>query len=209
MFKNLKVKDRVVISIVPGKKVEIWEIADLSARVIIAKSLSRQETYREFNRETGFSIGGERLLQEYDLAVNKAPEIECPHCKVSQRNFFMAGEYLRGKKRFFCHNCDKPLFLYIDGRFFAIRGTPYIKCPDCKTPQWLHLTALEIARGGGNRKCYKCQEIIEASERMGSVQLKEHLHGIGFEDIKKPLELGNLLWVDTKGGVKKVLPPKE
>lgn len=178
MFKDTKdlgIGDSVVISGIPGKKVEIGTVVINHERhkLIVVKVSSRQR-WLYFDHETGTSADGRKILQEYDLAIKEAPEIKCPHCHVLQKNFFMAGEFLEGGKRFFCYHCGNPIFLFLDGRFFAMNRASIIRCPSCNTPQWNHLTAQEIAQGGGNRKCHK-------------------------SGCKDPL-----LWVDTKGNVKKV-----
>lgn len=115
MFENLKTNDRAVVSIILLKKAEVWEIADLSKRVIIAKSLTKKGMYREFNRNTGSSVGGEKLLDEDDIAIKEAPEITCPHCGVPQINFFTAKEFMQGGKNLNCYQCGKLLRLDING----------------------------------------------------------------------------------------------
>ena len=184
LFKNIKdlgIGDSVVISSIPGKKVEIGTVVNNHRRhkLIVVKVYSRQRwLYLYYDNETGTSADGRKILQEDDLAIKEAPEIKCPHCHVLQKNFFMAGEFLEGGKRFFCYHCGNPIFLFLDGRFFAMNTASFIRCPSCNTPQWNRLTAQEIAQGGGNRKCNKCYDS-------------------GCKD--------SLLWVDTKGNVKKVV----
>lgn len=120
-LKDLKVGDMVVISVVPDEEAALCNVVELSEKIIVVesavKSSSRHPWWREFNRDTGINVGGEKygkILQEYDLAI-KEVGMECPHCGVSQRNFFMACEFLQGRKNCNCFYCGKILCLNLDG----------------------------------------------------------------------------------------------
>lgn len=119
-LKDLKVGDKVVFSIVPEKEASVGEVINLSKKVIVVKDPSCHPWWREFSRDSGANINGEKyggILKEYELAI-KEVGMECPYpkCGVSQRNFFMAGEFLQGGKNCNCFYCGKLLWLNLDGR---------------------------------------------------------------------------------------------
>lgn len=123
MFKELKdleVGSQVFISIVPDEEVAICEVIELSKKIIVVKSSksnSRHPWWREFVRESGINTSGEKhgkILQEYEIAI-KEVGVKCPYCGISQRNFFMACEFLQGGKNLNCFYCGKFLWLSVDG----------------------------------------------------------------------------------------------
>lgn len=120
-LKDLKVGSRVVVSVVPDEEAAICEVIELSKKIIVVESVARSSSqhpwWREFNRNTGINVGGEKygkILQEYDFAV-KEVGMECPHCGVMQKNFFMACEFLQGGKNCNCFYCKKLLWFSLDG----------------------------------------------------------------------------------------------
>lgn len=115
-LKDLKVGSRVVVSVVPDEEAAICEVIELSKKIVV-KSHSRHPWWRYFNRESGVNIDGEKhgkILGEYEIAI-KEVGMECPHCHLLQRNFFMAGEFLQGGKNCNCFYCKKLIWLNLDG----------------------------------------------------------------------------------------------
>lgn len=137
-LKDLKRGDLVVISMVPGVGAEIGTIVTRSERLTIVKS---QGEYYEFYCDTGFSVRGEEfgkiMRDDCGLAIKEVPGIVCPHCGVSQKNFFMANEFLQGGKNFNCYNCDQLLWLRIDGD---------VRCPDAECVKCLSKRITEFVK---------------------------------------------------------------
>lgn len=120
-LKDLKVGDTVVISVVPGEEAAICGVIELSKKIIVVESVVRSSSqhpwWREFKRDTGINVGGEKygkILQEDEIAI-KEVGVECPHCGLLQKNFFVACEFLQGGKNCNCFYCKKLLWLSIDG----------------------------------------------------------------------------------------------
>lgn len=116
-LKDLKVGDTVVISVVPEEEAAICEVIELSKKIIVVKAHSRHPWWRYFNRESGINIDGEKygkILKEYEIAI-KEVGMECPHCGLLQKNFFMACEFLQKGKNCNCFYCKKLLWLDLEG----------------------------------------------------------------------------------------------